>query len=399
MSVAADVRFYGMLKMLGTTRRQIRRLIYGQANRLCLIGIPAGLLLGWLLGIKLVPVFLGILEGNHTVSASPVIFIGSAVFAYLTVLISCLRPARLAAKISPIEALRMSDASSGSSKKRRKRESASLLSMAIANLGRNKKRTVLVICSLTLGLVLLSCFYAKNASFDMEKYLEELTIADFELADGTDEDVNGYQPQNTTLGEGLEERVESLSGLERTGRLYTHQTDWRMDEQTIRNLDSFYADRMEDWASYDPYGAEQMQTAIETGDATAVFYGVDGIALEKAVQEKYLLDGTFDAEAFATGEYVIAVRPAMGQEEAADGIPAPSVGSTVELDGVSYKVMAVTSVLDPVDKGSLEAGSEENRSSELCKFHGDGDRIPQKGICDDPERGNDEKAALPDAGF
>lgn len=179
MSVAADVRFYGMLKTLGTTRRQIRRLIYGQANRLCLIGIPAGLLLGWLLGIKLVPVFLGILEGNHTVSASPVIFIGSAVFAYLTVLISCLRPARLAAKISPIEALRMSDASSGSSKKRRKRESASLLSMAIANLGRNKKRTVLVICSLTLGLVLLSCFYAKNASFDMEKYLEELTIADW----------------------------------------------------------------------------------------------------------------------------------------------------------------------------------------------------------------------------
>ena len=156
---------------------------------------------------------------------------------------------------------------------------------------------------------------------------------------------------------------------------------------------------MEDWASYDPYGAEQMQTAIETGDATAVFYGVDGIALEKAVQEKYLLDGTFDAEAFATGEYVIAVGPAMGQEEAADGIPAPFVGSTVELDGVSYKVMAVTSVLDPVDQGSLEAGSEENRRSELCKFHGDGDRIPQKGICDDPERGNDEKAALPDAGF
>lgn len=75
------------------------------------------------------------------------------------------------------------------------------------------------------------------------------------------------------------------------------------------------------------------------------------------------------------------------------------LGRQVELDGVSYKVMAVTSVLDPVDKGSLEAGSEENRSSELCKFHGDGDRIPQKGICDDPERGNDEKAALPDAGF
>src|SRR5699024_6095383 len=69
ISVTADVQFYGRLRTLGMTGRQIRKLIYGQANRLCLLGIPAGLILGWLLGMVLVPVLLGMLEGESTVSA------------------------------------------------------------------------------------------------------------------------------------------------------------------------------------------------------------------------------------------------------------------------------------------------------------------------------------------
>ena len=71
ISVTADIQFYGRLKTLGTTNRQIRRLIFGQAGRICLIGIPLGLLFGWLLGMVLVPSFLGILEGESTVSANP----------------------------------------------------------------------------------------------------------------------------------------------------------------------------------------------------------------------------------------------------------------------------------------------------------------------------------------
>ena len=109
ISVTADIQFYGRLKTLGASTRQIRKLLYEQADRLCLAGIPAGLLLGWLLGMVLVPVLMGTAE-QSSVSASPVIFIGSALFSWLTVLISCLRPARIAARISPVEALRMNDA-------------------------------------------------------------------------------------------------------------------------------------------------------------------------------------------------------------------------------------------------------------------------------------------------
>ena len=91
------------------------------------------------------------------------IFIGSALFAYLTVLISSMKPAKIAGRVSPMEALRYTDGETVSKRKtKRSAENAGIPRMALANLGRNKKRTVTVICSLILGLVLLSCVYGKT---------------------------------------------------------------------------------------------------------------------------------------------------------------------------------------------------------------------------------------------
>lgn len=359
ISVTADVQFYGKLKTLGMTTKQIKKLIIGQSNLLCLIGIPAGLILGWVLGMVLVPAFTGILEGKSSVSVNPIIFIGSAVFAWLTVLISCLRPARLAGKVSSVEALRMSDADGKSKKTRRKKEQASLASMAWANLGRNKKRTITVICSLTLGLVLLSCFYAKNAAFDMEKYLANLTIADFELSDATSEDyIGGYDPKGRTLNDTLVENLESFEGVESTGHQYSAQFTWKMDEQTGKNLQDFYTEEMlADWSTYDPSGAEAFQKAVETGEINAVIFGMDGIPLEAVTEETYIMDGAFDAEAFAGGKYVLAVGPAIEPGEVYPSLPTPSVGSTIELEGKPYEVMAVVYPLIPVDDGAAEMGA------------------------------------------
>ena len=359
ISVTADVQFYGKLKTLGTTEKQIKKLIYGQSGRLCLIGIPAGLILGWLLGMVLVPAFTGIIEGESHVSASPLIFIGSTVFAWFTVLISCMRPARLAGKVSPVEALRMSDADGKSKKIRRKKENASLSSMAWANLGRNKKRTVTVICSLTLALVLLSCFYAKNAAFDMEKYLADLTIADFELSDATSEDyIGGYDPKGTTLNKELVTELENFKGTEEVGHQYSAQFTWKMDEQTLNNLKGYYTEEMlADWSAYDPSGPEEYRKAVETGETSAVTFGMDGIPLQAITQEKYIMDGVFNAKAFVTGKYVLAVGPAISQDEVYPQLPVPSVGSAIELDGKSYEVMAVVYPLMPVDDGASEIGA------------------------------------------
>ena len=359
ISVTADVQFYGKLKTLGTTTRQLKKLIYNQANRLCIVGIPVGLILGWLLGTVLVPVLMGSMEGTAVVSASPMIFIGSALFAWATVLISCLRPARLAGKISPIEALRMSDADSGSKKKvKRHRGSASLSSMAWDNLWRNKKRTVTVICSLTLGLVLLSGFYAKNAAFDIEKYLADLTIADFTLSDSSSEDyLNGYDPHGTTLTGELVSAAESQQGLEAVGHQYSAQIDWQMDEATLQNVAAFYTEeRLADWKSYDPAGAQALRDALSSGRASATLYGLDGIPLDTITQQQYLMEGSFDAAAFASGDYILAVGPSVEPGESYPVLPTSPVGSVVELNGRSYTVMAIVYPLNPVTQLAPQQG-------------------------------------------
>ena len=359
ISVTADVQFYGKLKTLGTTTRQLKKLIYNQANRLCIVGIPAGLILGWLLGTVLVPVLMGSMEGTAVVSASPMIFIGSALFAWATVLISCLRPARLAGKISPVEALRMSDADSGSKKKvKRHRGSASLSSMAWDNLWRNKKRTVTVICSLTLGLMLLSGFYAKNAAFDMEKYLADLTIADFTISDSSSEDyLNGYDPHGTTLTGELVSAAESQQGLEAVGHQYSAQIDWQMDEATLQNVAAFYTEeRLADWESYDPAGAQALRDALSSGVASATLYGLDGIPLDTITQQQYLMEGSFDAAAFASGDYILAVGPSIEPGESYPVLPTSPVGSVVELNGRSYTVMAIVYPLNPVTQLAPQQG-------------------------------------------
>ena len=365
ISVTADIQFYGKLKTLGTTTKQIKKLIYGQANRLCVIGIPLGLLLGWLLGMVLVPVLMGRLEGDPVVSANPLIFLGSALFAWLTVTISCLRPARLAGKVSPIEALRMSDAATTSKKKsKRTRNGASITGMAWANLGRNKKRTVTVICSLTLGLVLLSCFYAKNAAFDMEKYLSELTISDFKLDDSSSANqIGGYDPHGSTLNAELVESVEGLAGLEAIGHQYSHQFELTLDDETVQNIDAFYTQEMlDDWATYDPAGPAQIENAKETHKAIGVLYGMDGIPLDAITQERYLLSGSYDAEKFASGDYVLVIGPAIDSIEKNAVLPVPTVGSSIELENRTYTVMAVVYPLQSVDEGAYEGGVQD----QLC---------------------------------
>jgi len=181
ISVTGDIRFYGLLKTIGVTPRQLRRIIRQQALFLCVVGIPIGLLLGYGVGASLTPVVmartnLGV--GVSTVSTSPLIFFASALFALITVLLSCSRPGKIASKVSPVEATKYTEFVR-SKKKHRTTRGAKVHQMAFANLGRNKRKTVLVVISLSLSVVLLNILVTFTGGFDMEKYLAKQTCADF----------------------------------------------------------------------------------------------------------------------------------------------------------------------------------------------------------------------------
>ena len=211
ISVSSDIRYYGLLKTIGVTPRQLRRIVRQQAMMLCAAGCPAGLVIGYLAGRVLMPVIMASTSFGSSctdVSMSPVIFIAAALFSIVTVFISCSRPARMASKVSPVEAVKYTEAS-GSPKKARRickvRSSrmsrvhgrAGLGWMALAGLGRSRLKTLVVIMSMSLSVVLLSVLCTFVGGFDMEKYLSNQMCADFIVGKT---DYFRYQAQSSESG-------------------------------------------------------------------------------------------------------------------------------------------------------------------------------------------------------
>ena len=119
-------------------------------------------------------------------SVSPAIFLISALFALMTVLISCRRPGRLAGRVSPVEAVRYTEGADKICKKPADgpdRARCPSSAMAWANLGRSRGKTVLTVTSLALAVVLLTVTVIFTRSFDMDKYIANFTASDFIVAD------------------------------------------------------------------------------------------------------------------------------------------------------------------------------------------------------------------------
>ncbi len=234
ISVSSDIRYYGLLKTIGVTPRQLRRVVRQQAMMLCIAGCPMGLVLGYLAGRMLMPVIMAStsLGASCTdVSISPVIFIASALFSMVTVFISCARPARMASKVSPVEAVKYADASGGhykTCKTRGMRKSggmkgAGLGRMAFADLGRSRLKTLVVIVSMALSVVLLSVLSAFTGGFDMEKYLSNQTCADFIVGKT---DYFRFQAQSYESGLTGDEIAEIKAGTKSS----VSGMAWSMDE-------------------------------------------------------------------------------------------------------------------------------------------------------------------------
>jgi len=156
IAVTNDIRQYGLLRTVGTTSRQVRRLVNRQALYLFLIGTPFGLLFGTLLGRSVLPVALRIFAvdysgGNIEVGMLPYLGIiaGAILFSGLTVYISTRKSVKKASRVSPIEAIRYVEQNTVSIKRKKTDTGAVITRMAKANIQRNKRRTIFIVISLT----------------------------------------------------------------------------------------------------------------------------------------------------------------------------------------------------------------------------------------------------------
>ncbi|MBP5153224.1 MAG: FtsX-like permease family protein [Lachnospiraceae bacterium] len=317
ISVAGDIRFYGLLKTIGTTSRQIKRVIRIQALALCVIGIPVGLLLGFGLGAVLLPVVIRISNMSMnalTVSTSPIIFVASALFEILTVIVSTAKPGRMASGVSPVEAVKYTEGN-GITRKRKATKGAKVTSMAVANMGRNRKKTVLVFVSLALALVILNSVNLFVGGFDREKWLESSDATDFVVGS------TGYfkfmgaklSPVSTEVLEDIKNNTNpSLWGeaYEITGYLVYKANEARYREYTERNpAGEPYQKPQQDGSYYVGSFIEAVDPAL--ADSLKIYEGDISLLNDKSgryialvtddVSYKYLHD---DPNAFRIGDRI-----------------------------------------------------------------------------------------------
>lgn len=222
ISVIRDIRFYGLLKTIGTTGKQIKKIIRRQGMRLSLYGIPIGLVVGFLIGKAIVPFIIEVSnysDGEISISLNPLIFVGAALFSLFTVAISTRKPGRMAAAISPVEAVKYTDTSAEIRKKNKKStDGGKLFKMALSNLGRNRKRTILVIISLSLSVILMNSVVTLAESFDLNKYLSTFVDTDFLAAHALYFN-SDYRSSDERISESLIQAIKEGPGFEEGGRI------------------------------------------------------------------------------------------------------------------------------------------------------------------------------------
>lgn len=230
ISVAKDIRFYGMLKTIGASSSQIRRLVKMQSARLSLLGIPIGLLLGVLASFVVVPFALemfgssgGLSVMPTEISFHPLIYAGTILFAMLTVAVSCRKPAKLAGRVSPAEALRYNGQNISRVKAKRSTDGGKLYKMAFRNVFREKKRAFLVLASLFMGIMSFLAVDAFLGSMKLENYV------DFYLPD----DYTVFTTGETKDIEDMAEEISHIQGVSNVDINYAADAVLDLDEEVF----------------------------------------------------------------------------------------------------------------------------------------------------------------------
>lgn len=230
ISVMQDVRQYGLLRTIGTSTRQIKKIVNRQAIWLTLIGLPLGLIFGFLVSRMLLPVVMKFFQANSLnamkVSVSPFIFLIASVFTIFTVIISTRKPAKKAAKISPLEAIPYTGQEKKKTKETKRTHGAKLSYMAFSNLGRNKRRSVFIVLSMLLCIVLFNSIIVITQSMDEEKWISRSTKTDFTVYNSVA--VNGVSPfqyREDGLPDSVVDLINQQQGVEKERILYRNTRD------------------------------------------------------------------------------------------------------------------------------------------------------------------------------
>ena len=302
ISVKTDIRAYGLLKNVGTTGKQLKKIVRMQAWRLSAIGIPIGLLCGYLAGLCMAPsltadVAISAQAGKTAqtvVSANPLIFLAAILLTLLTVYLSSLQACKMVERVSPVEALRLAEGEQ-SHRKVKKNTSVTWWGMAVQNVLRNWKKGLIVMLSIALSMVVVNCIVMLVQGYDFDSYRKVFLASDFQLDQMTgslsNTNFNGITPE-------IKEILDECPDSAKTGYVYYSEETHKMEPELLKTWEAF-ADKYEkNWTDYE----EQIWEDAKASNTVSVHF----LGISESVFDKLEWRGEKCSwDTFKSGNYVL----------------------------------------------------------------------------------------------
>lgn len=351
ISIVNDIRFYGELKTIGMSSRQLRRMLFWQMNKIACYGIVIGGLTGCILGQtasgKIVASFAENIAMYYEPAGIVITFLSGAVFAYLTLLVSTLKPFRIACTISPVEAARY--------RPKRKKGAFSIISFALSG--------ILFVVVYTLGM-----------GFSVETQVNRRHNTDFQIRH---KGILWAQNEPfTPFDTELVEQLRDLAFVKDLRLYYIART--KPDFQVVDGNYWYHTSAeitpegeiAKDQIAYvkstlpDPSDAKQALTLNERGNLPINVCGMDEQGLLDEMHWYTVLEGNIDPDKFAQGNYLIYLRNAFDHNRHQDENMAYAVHAGDEVNVTFYDdaadryvdrkftVMAIVLNVDPYGSGN-----------------------------------------------
>ena len=212
ISVMGKLREYGRLKVLGTTSRQLKRIVKRERRFFIVVSLPVGLLIAAGITWAIVP---GYWSWSDNLKYAIVI----SLLTYLVILIATRTPLNMAGQVSAIEAIRTTAYSEQQSRSVSKQlyRRLTIPRLAWMNFSRNRKKAIVTTLSLGLTGILLLCISAYANSVDARE-MAQSQFGDrsqylLQYEDYAGQEFVDIQKENP-LGPALQEKLAAIPGVD-----------------------------------------------------------------------------------------------------------------------------------------------------------------------------------------
>lgn len=346
ISIVQDVEYYGLLKTIGLTTKQLKKVVNLHANILYIIACPIGIIIGYFAGfIGLAPLFLTLSNVEEVKISYLPIVLGSCLFTYITLRISIYKPKMIASKMTMIEATKYAGASNQSLNKGFTTKNI-IWDITWNGILQRKNIIGITMLSIISGLIFFGVIYQATVGINLETYGKKIMPSNYVIESvllnyvlGTDKETIEFTlDEYATVDDILNQFYEKEDNEDTTLIINSVKESMHLDEELY--------DKLEDELGTSNSNVEKLYSNFITlplenyGKIEAEIIGIGAMATDFMDRNQdSFVTGSFDHEKFQSGDYVIITQSWSGADNKDES--SYKIGDNITIDSKSYHIMAI----------------------------------------------------------